>query len=166
MRLMLMILAAMLIVASPWLVAPSPQTTGPLSGVLTLCLLGYASSLMIKCSWAGGSSEFTISETADGEDVRQWVVADSQTDQLCNIAIDVDKVVLFFIVSTQDVTVEANDGSSPDFTLSLKANEPYVWHSSALDSFLCTADVTKFYVTNASGASATVTCYVLQDTTP
>ena len=145
---------------------PAPGSAGPLTAILLLPLLGYTSSLLLKVSWGGGSKEFTISETGDGEDPREWTVPDSTSDQQCNIAIDVDKVVLFYLVSTQDVTVESNDGSVPDDTLSLTANEPYVWHASALDSFLLTTDVTAFYISNSAAAEATVTCYVLQDTTP
>ena len=165
MRTCLLVIASLIRVAY-LLFAPASDVTGPLLLPSCLALLGYTSSLLIKATWAGGSSEFTISETGDGESIREWAVPNAATDQLCNIAIDVDKVQIFFLVSTQDVTIETNDGESPGNTLALKANEPYSWHVSALDDFKLTVDVTAFYVTNSSGEAATVTCYVLQDTTP
>lgn len=97
----------------------------------------------------------------DGE-----VVANAQTDKEIVIAIDVSAVTSFVLLSTQDVTIETNDGSSPDDTISLKANVPYIWNEDSYDSFLLTADVTSIFVTNASGAAATIHCFQICDATP
>ncbi len=93
-------------------------------------------------------------------------VADSATDFEIAIAIDFSAVKSFYLVSDQDVTVETNDGSAPDDTLALKANEPYVWHESSLHAFKITADVTSIFITNASGETATIDLEVVQDATP
>lgn len=126
----------------------------------------FSSSIQIKLIRDSGNIEKTITESGDGRTERSWTVPDSTSDQLCQIAIDVSQVQLFLIVSSQDVTVETNDGSTPDNTLNLKANEPYLWHVSSLDSFLLDTDVTAFYITNNSGSEATVDCEVIEDTTP
>ena len=34
-----------------------------------------------------------------------------------------------YMLSDQDLTVETNDGDSPDHTFTLTANEPFYWHS-------------------------------------
>lgn len=103
-----------------------------------------------------GSSATEISES----------VATAQTDADIVIAIDVSAVKAFFIVSSAAITVETNDGSSPDDTLTLVAGQPYIWHTGSYDSFLLTTDVTVLYITNASGSTADIEIRVLQDATP
>jgi hypothetical protein len=117
---------------------------------------------------AGGGRQVktTRSYSADGGTSRSWSVPDESTDLQCNIAIDVDKVKSFVIVSDQDVTIVTNDGTTPDDTLTLEAGIEYRWDEDSLDDFKLTADVTAMYITNASGAAATVDVDVIQDTTP
>ena len=164
MRTMLLVVAVAL-VGFLLLISPDPAP-GLVGAVGALLLLGYTGSLTIKLTRDSGNLEYTITDDGDGHTERTWTVPDSTSDQLCEIAIDVSQVKTFFIVSTQDVTVETNDGSTPDNTLSLVANEPYIWHVSALDTFQLDTDVTAMYITNASGAEATVYVDVVEDTTP
>ncbi|MBC8869194.1 MAG: hypothetical protein H8E44_07240 [Planctomycetes bacterium] len=124
--------------------------------------------LTIAVEGSGISLTRDISETGtgvvliDGE-----TVADSVTDQVCNIDLDVSAVKSFYIVSDQNITVETNavDATGGN-TLSLIAGEPYIWHVSSLDSFLLTQDVTIAYLTNASGSTATVYCVACYDASP
>jgi hypothetical protein len=97
----------------------------------------------------------------DGE-----TVTTGQTDYEINFDLDVSACKSFYLESDQDVTFETNDGSTPDDTIALKANEPYVWHSQSYDSFLLTTDVTSVFITNASGSTATIYCVALFDATP
>ena len=98
----------------------------------------------------------------DGE-----TVANGQTDFQINIAIDVSALKSFYLVSDQAVTIETNSGSEPDDTLVLKAGIPYIWNTDSYDAFLLgSEDVTAFFVTNASGGTATIHCYGVQDATP
>lgn len=97
----------------------------------------------------------------DGE-----TIATATTDAQINVAIDVSAVNSFVLVSTQAVTIETNSGSEADNTISLKANVPYIWNTDSYDSFLLTADVTALFVTNASGATATLHCHAVMDATP
>ena len=46
------------------------------------------------------------------------------------------------------------------------ADEPVIWWATDLHTALLTVDVTAIYLTNASGAEATVKIRVLEDTTP
>lgn len=102
-----------------------------------------------------GSQETSLSETiAVG------------TDTPIYTQIDVTAVKSFYIVSDRAVTLETNDGSSPDDTLVLKAGVPYIWNTDSYDTFQLTADVVVIYVTNASGASANIEMRCIQDATP
>lgn len=93
-------------------------------------------------------------------------VADSATDDELAFNLDVSACKSFWIVSDQDVTVETNDGSTPDDTLNLLANKPYMWNEDSYDSFLLGTDVTALFVTNSSGASARIQAEALTDATP
>lgn len=97
----------------------------------------------------------------DGE-----TVATSETDYQIVFALDVSACKSFYLESSQDVTFETNSGAAPDDTISLRANEPYVWHVNAYDSFLLGTDVTSVFITNASGSTATIYCVALSDVTP
>jgi len=93
-------------------------------------------------------------------------IADSETDKLVNFAVDVSQITALLIKSDQALTIETNDGSSPDDTLVLVADVPYVWHTNSYDTCKFTTDITKLYVTNASGAAAQLEIECLSDPTP
>lgn len=115
-----------------------------------------AISKAITCTATSGSM------LIDGE-----TVANGQTAFAINVALDVSACKGFAIVSDQDITIKTNSSGAPDNTLTLKANEPYIW-SGANDpnAFLLTVDVTKFYVANSSGSTATIYCAETHDPTP
>lgn len=93
-------------------------------------------------------------------------VADGQTNKEITTNIDVSAVKSFYVVSDQNVTFETNDGSSPEDTIALKANVPYVWTTDSYDAFLLGADVTAIFITNSSGSTANIEMTVIQDVTP
>lgn len=94
-------------------------------------------------------------------------VATGLTDKEIAFALDVSECVAFLLVSDQDVTFETNSGSAPDDTIALLANVPYIWYEDSYAPFLITADITtNVFITNASGATATVTIMALYDPTP
>lgn len=93
-------------------------------------------------------------------------IADSETDKQVTVAIDVSAVKAFYIVSDQDITLETNDGTTPDDTLSLVADVPYVWTTDSYDTFKLSADVTAFFFTNSSGSAANVKMECVLDPTP
>lgn len=102
----------------------------------------------------------------DGEQV-----ADSQTDfQIVLPAIDVSAVKSCVIISDQAVLIETNDGTTPDNTLTLNANDPYIWRkqTNQYDAFKFTVDigVNGIYVTNSSGSTATIYAEFVLDATP
>lgn len=110
--------------------------------------------------------EISTTETGvaliDGEQV-----ATDSTDAVVNFDLDVSACSSFYLVSDQDVTIETNaDDATGGNTIALLANVPYTWHTNDYNSFLLTADVTVVYVTNASGATATIYCVALFDPSP
>lgn len=123
--------------------------------------------LTLAVEGSGVSRTHDISNTdggvalIDGE-----TVATAETDKEITLALDVSACSSFYLVSDQDVTFETNDGSSPDNSISLLANVPYVWHENSYDSFLLDTDVTSVFITNASGSTATIYCVALFDVTP
>lgn len=97
----------------------------------------------------------------DGEQV-----ADEASDFEIQLPINVSDVLSFFLVSDQDVTIETNDGTTPDDTIELVAGKPYVWDVDDYSAFLLGTDVVSIFVTNNSGATATIYCLAGVDPTP
>ncbi|MDZ4250311.1 MAG: hypothetical protein U0990_09510 [Candidatus Nanopelagicales bacterium] len=114
-----------------------------------------------------------MTKTAGNRNSFDEPIADAQTDKLVNVAIDVSALQSFYMVSDQAVTIETNDGTTPQETIVLKANEPLSWikGSNQLGGADYPAvpfggDVTAFFVTNASGSAAQLKIEILQDPTP
>lgn len=109
----------------------------------------------------------SVRRTANASQSFATPIADSVTDQLLEITLNVSEIKAIIIVSDQDVTLETNavDATGGN-TLALLANEPYVWYDTSLFTNLLTLDITKIYLTNASGSAATVEIEVVYDPTP
>ncbi len=116
------------------------------------------------------SDTMTVNKTAETTDPNvidtTVSVANGQTDKEVVLAIDVSQLKAIFIASNAAVLVQTNSGSAPDDEITLAANVPYIWMVGSADACLIQADVTKIYVTNASGGAATIQIRVLQDGTP
>lgn len=125
-----------------------------------------------KMSWTvltpTGSKVVSKELTASGQVEIDPTFATGTTDGELAFALDVEACVFFMISSDQAVTIEANDGSGAGGTLTLAANVPYVWCTGDPTNLsdVWTADITKLYVTNASGSTATVSVRALWDATP
>jgi len=130
-----------------------------------------ASSGTITVAYSGGGKSYTcdITESGSARVNVEEAITDSTTDgQVIVPAIDVSALQLVYVYSDQDLTIETNDGTTPDDTLALKADEPYIWHVSALDTNLFTTDIgtNGIYATNASGATANLYMEFILDATP
>ncbi len=93
-------------------------------------------------------------------------IATGQTNFEIALALDVSAVKSIYICSDKDITLETNDGATPDDTIALSANVPYIWNTESYDALLLTVDVTSIFITNASGATANLVIEVLTDATP
>lgn len=122
----------------------------------------------IKQSVASATGTVETSNSYSGSSIVEVVesIAIAAADFAINIAIDVSAVKSIFILSDQDLTLETNDGTTPDDTITLKANVPYIWNADSYDVFLLTTDVTQLLLTNASGVIASLRVIVSQDSTP
>lgn len=114
--------------------------------------------------WSAADS-VTATKTVTGGSVTRIVETIAiGTDTSINCAIDVSTLQAIAIYATTDATLEANDGSSPDFTLAIDSVTPFVWLKDSGITNPLTADVVTFKVTNA--AETTLTIVVVQDPTP
>lgn len=120
-------------------------------------------------NWAGGNTSLSSSQTFTGTGEANIVaetVADSVTDKQVNIAIDVSEIQSIYILSSQDLTLETNNGGAPVDTIALLAGVAYIWHTGSYFTNLLTTDVTALFLTNASGATATFDLRCVYDSTP
>lgn len=124
-------------------------------------------AMSIKEMVTSGERVLTLTQELSGSQriSLEESIADAVTNGQINVALDVSKIIAICINSTKDVTFETNSGGSPDDTISLKANVPYIWHNQSYHTLLLGTDVTAVFITNASGAAATVTIEALVDAT-
>lgn len=132
--------------------------------------MAYSGALTINWSSGGTTKTATITKSSTGRVQCEESVATAETDFEIGLpTVDMSECVAVFINSTQNVTLETNSGTPGEGVdvLTLKANEPYVWWKDAPFTNALTKDITTgVFVTNASGASATVTMEFIMDTTP
>ena len=131
--------------------------------------MSFTHKITRRVETAGESIEQTKVTTVDAEDNRDVSVPDETTDFLVNIAIDVSLLKSLYIDSDQDVTIESNDGTTPDDTLTIKKDSPLVWDADddQDNPFPSAVDVTKLHITNVSNSAvANVRIRVGQDSTP
>jgi len=123
----------------------------------------------LTLSWSDGSSTSltkSVAQTDEGGLYLDFTVAGATTDKRVLAAIDVSALKLLYILSDKDITIQTNDGTTPDNTLTITANKPLVWYSGCGLPNPLTVDVVDIYVTNAGGTTATVNIRALQDATP
>ena len=121
----------------------------------------------IDYTWSGdgGIAITSKSYTDTGATNLTLDVADGITDVEVVCALDVSELASIFIVSTQDMTFEGNNNAGADYSLALKANLPYIWVTDSYDTLVFGAtNVTSFFLTNASGSTATFKLRALYDT--
>lgn len=109
--------------------------------------------------------EKTITEGAENN--LSIVVADGVTDEAHEWHCDFSAMTSLFVSSDQDVLIETNNSASgsADDSWELKANQPIDWMEDDVMACPLTADVTMLYITNASGAAATIEIRELEDST-
>lgn len=99
-------------------------------------------------------------------------VADSVTDELHTIALDVSTMKSLYIVSDQAITMEWNDITGTQGVIVFIADEPVLWWSNQKTDGgntlnpLGTTDLTLTYWTNASGSMANINFQATYDASP
>ncbi len=114
---------------------------------------------------AHGPINVTIAGGGGGDNVDNITLV-TGTNVIVNNAIDTSQLKALYIHSTTDATIYANDtsGGSPSFHLTLTGGTPLVWVFGSGITNPITADVTKWYVTNA--ADTVLNIRTDQDPTP
>ena len=98
----------------------------------------------------------TVTKTVSGNVSIEETVANSTTNGLIACSFPATGLKMFAIASDRDVTVKTNSSGSPQETWNLKANQPHVWFENDPGSAPVAGAVTALYVTNSSGADATI----------
>lgn len=122
----------------------------------------------IKRGWTFEGEVIELDETETGGQLVtiDEDIADSETDLLVALVLDVSQIQALFITSDQAITLETNDGAVPVDTITLAADGCVIWTAADGESLNpLQTDVTALYVTNASGETATLRCRFLVDPT-
>lgn len=128
--------------------------------------MSYSHIVVDSVDAGDGEIKKTNTYTASSRVSVSESVTTGQTDFAISVAIDVSAVKSFFLCSDYAVTVETNNGTTPDDTITLVAGVPYKWNTDSYDTFQLGTDVTAIYVTNASGSTATIQLEAIVDATP
>ena len=116
---------------------------------------------------AGGVAlAYEVALTADAETSFDLTIADGVNDQLVTIAIDFSELEGLFIYSDYAITVETNDGTTPDDLITVAAGVPVVWYTGCDHDNPLTADVTALYMTELSSANNRLRIRSVYDPTP
>lgn len=113
----------------------------------------------------GQTTNLTISQTGSSYVTVSDTIAGSATTNIA-FTCDVSAVKMFQVTSTVAATLKTNSSGSPVDTITLVANQPYVWYYGAYDTFKLGTDVTTLYFTVAGATAGTVTIDCLTDATP
>ncbi len=126
-----------------------------------------AFSQSISRGWSSGSRSIGSAKSYVGDISTSFSLSipDSSTEYDCNFTLDLGNgLVSLFILSDQVITLKTNTYATPDDTLVLVANVPYVWHTGWYDTTLfATVDILELNADNASGSAATLQIETLVD---
>lgn len=119
-------------------------------------------------NWVNGSRAIASSKnyTGNASNTLDETIADSSTDFEIAFTLDVSAIKSIYILSDQAITLETNNGGAPADTLTLVAGHPYIWNTDSEFTNLLATDITALFITNASGATATLKLEVVFDPTP
>lgn len=101
-----------------------------------------------------GNISASLALTGDVQAAINTPVPAATTNQEILIALDVSALQLIVVYSNVAVTIKTNSSGSPTDTIAIKAGIPYVWHLDAYATNLFTGDVSKIFVTNATGTQS------------
>ena len=103
---------------------------------------------------SGGSVSGQYTETGATEISIDENYPAASTDTLLTLTFAYANLQNIELVASQNMTIETNNGTTPDNTIALKANNPFVWSKSgAYFANPFTANVTAFYVTCTPAAT-------------
>lgn len=117
-----------------------------------------------------GNRRFTSShpKTAGAQLLIEETIPGPSTDLEIACPIDVTALKYLMIQSTRALTIETNDGDTPDDTLAIPANKIIEWDVDQASIFPnpLGSDVTSVFVTLAGAVNAELTILAVTDPTP
>ena len=127
-----------------------------------------ALSRIFTFGWSDNGNPLSnaVTITSEGTDDRDVTVGATTNDVEVSIAFTMAGLKAIYIAATNTVTLETNSSSAADDTFTITAGSPFVWTYTSGITTPFTADVTKFYLSNAGGSSSTVQIRVIRDATP
>lgn len=122
----------------------------------------------IGINWSNGSRGINAPKTYSGaaQQSLDESIPDSSTDLLVAFSLDVSAIKSIYILSDKAMTLETNNGTTPDDTISLLAGVPYIWNTDSYDTNKLTTDITALYMTTGSVGVAQFQLEVVTDPTP
>lgn len=111
---------------------------------------------------------FNYSEIFSNEDLSHKVVTipGSTSDKEVAISFALADLSLIYIDTDYDLSLETNDGTTPQETISVLAVRPVFWCDVPFFAVPFAGAITGFFFTNAGSDDATVNIITLKDTTP
>ena len=107
----------------------------------------------------------TYTHTAGLAHVLSVPFVNSDADKLVELNIDISQLQCIVIHADQPMTLETNDGTTPDDTFGFLAGDMIDWSTSSPEPNPFTADITALYVTANGDEDGTLTIYALEDPT-
>ncbi|HUU34156.1 MAG TPA: hypothetical protein VMW48_08830 [Vicinamibacterales bacterium] len=119
-------------------------------------------------TWNSGASNLSqdIAVTDSAAIAIDEAIASNATDFEIACVLATAEIAGLWMECDQAVTVETNDATAADDTITLRANEPLAWYTNCYYTSLLTADVTALFVTCATGTTGTFKMRCLYDATP
>lgn len=113
----------------------------------------------------GRTTTNTLTLSGNSESAFSLSVAVASPDTALAASIKYAGLKALMISSDLDLTIETNDGTTPDDTIEVAAGKAYYWSADDGSDNPLTADVTALYLTATGTGSANVEIRVLQDAT-
>ncbi len=114
----------------------------------------------------------TVTSTSEAKLSQSYTVDDGQTDEQHAIDMDISEVKSLYVNSTQDITLEWNNGAGAEGSIAMLSDEPVLWWSTQKTKAgvtinpLGTDNLTDFFWTNASGGDAVINIEIVYDASP
>ncbi len=136
--------------------------------------MSISHTISFSYTTAAGTINQTAVIEAEAEERQEIVIASDATDYEVDVHIPNDEVQAFILLADVTLSLEYNNNTGTHGDITLTADVPLIWWASApwaltdIMSYDAGAvDITKFFVTNDGGTTATVLYItVLYDATP
>jgi len=127
--------------------------------------MSLTGSVRMIISGIGNTIDANIAIAGTGAIVIDESIADLVTDGLIDCSFVLARLTAFYMCADQALEIATNSAGAPQETITLAANKPFVYvPGSGLPSPFA-GNVTGLYVTNASGAAASLQIRALLDVT-